>query len=131
MKPKNLTKKPNSSPLYAPGQEAEFKRDTIVMFAADRQNVAGVFQIENEEKEPGFPDVAVFFCPSLYALYEFKVSNKKGVIKFEKTQLLFYKRYPHLRIYIYTWNVKTNRPVVLESHEVVQGKSLLFTLPDA
>jgi hypothetical protein len=44
---------------YAPGQEDRFKADVLREWAS-RNDGWTYFQIENEEKEPGFPDAGAF-----------------------------------------------------------------------
>ena len=56
-------------------------------------------EIENEEKEPGFPDVLCINRQTGRAtFYEIKLARKSGLFKFEPTQPLFYKQHPELDI---------------------------------
>ena len=90
------------------------------------------FEIENEEKEPGMPDVLSISgkrsCPAYFT--EFKRSDEKGVIKFEKTQPLFYRQHNDLPIEILAWDVPRNRVVLITPEEVVEAKALRIAIPD-
>ena len=88
-----------------------------------------VLEVENEEKAPGTPDVFVFsggYC----ALYEFKLSDKKGVIKFQDTQPLFYKQHPKLDIKIIAWDAPRQRAVVIYPETILAAKSLRYKIPE-
>jgi hypothetical protein len=114
--------------VYAPGQEDEFKRD-FIKAAARVVPEFECFQIENEEKEPGFPDAIVLSGKGTYTLYEFKMSDKKGNIKFEKTQLLFYKRHPNLRIFVAAWDVPCQAIRFIGAEKIVAARKLTYRLP--
>ena len=63
------------------------------------------FCIETEETEPGFPDVLAVYNKSLIAaFYEIKITDKRGIFKMQKTQPLFYKKYPKLDINVVVWD---------------------------
>ena len=83
--------------------EAEFKATTCAAWRKTGK-YARVFFIETEETEKGFPDVIatdVIACDtnSLH-LYEFKVSDLKGRIKFQKDQPRFYLKNKILNVQI-------------------------------
>lgn len=90
------------------------------------------FEIENEEKEPGMPDVLSISSERDHFAYftEFKISNDKGVIKFQKTQPLFYRRHSGLPIEILAWDVPRSRVVLITPEEVVAAKSLKIAIPE-
>lgn len=91
-----------------------------------RNNNLTVFEVENEEKEPGFPDTlellvsglkddkkhrftgSLVDCP-LATLAEYKVSDTLGFIDFKRSQPHFYKLYSHLQIVIRAWCVPEQR----------------------
>lgn len=88
-------------------------------------------EIENEEKAPGMPDVLSISNKHPAYLTEFKISDDKGVIKFQKTQPLFYKRHKNLSIGILAWDRQHKRVVYIEPSEVLAVKGLNFKIPDA
>ena len=65
-----------------------------------------VFEIENEEKEPGFPDVLAIDNDDVARFYEFKVARKSGNFKFESTQPRFFNRHSYLKIYVMVWDAE-------------------------
>jgi hypothetical protein len=93
------------------------------------------FQIENEEKEPGMPDV-LSMSGKLPAFFtEFKISNAKGAIEFTKAQPLFYRQHEDLHIDILAWDVPRKRVVQVSPQDVfarhsVSSKGILFELPE-
>jgi hypothetical protein len=86
------------------------------------------FEIENE-KEAGMPDVLVM-KKQISGFLEFKISDNKGVITFEKTQPLFYKKNSSLRILILVWDVPRSRLVRISAETIVENKSLKFKIPE-
>jgi hypothetical protein len=77
------------------------------------------FEIENEEKAPGMPDV-LSMSNKLPAFFtEFKISDAKGVIEFQKTQPLFYKQNSELNIDILAWDAPRKRVVCIQPQEVL------------
>jgi len=90
------------------------------------------FQIENEEKEPGMPDVLSIsglpYCPAHFT--EFKITDAEGAVTFRKTQPLFYKRHSDLRIEVLVWDVPRGRVVRIMPQEVVAAKTLRITIPE-
>jgi len=94
------------------------------------------FEIENEEKEPGMPDV-LSVSNKLPAFFtEFKVSDSKGVIEFQKTQPLFYQRHKDkMLIDILAWDAPRKRVVQISPTEVLishskASKAILFEIPE-
>ena len=80
--------------------EAEFKRDFVELL---RESGGTPFCIESEETEPGFPDVLEIY-EGMASLYEMKITDRHGIFKMQKTQPLFYKTYPNLKIYVVIWD---------------------------
>jgi hypothetical protein len=110
--------------------EQEFKQAVL---KAWRKNTITLtyFEIENEEKEPGMPDVLAVF-PSAPAFFtEFKYAGKNGVIEFQKSQPLFYRQHRDLHIQILAWDGRADgRVVYLDPSEVIAAKTLRITLPE-
>lgn len=88
--------------------EQEFK--TAWMDYLRRQNYCEVFEIENEEKEPGFPDVLCIDLSTSHSMFfEIKVAQRGGVFKFEHSQPRFYKLHPMLRIQVVVWDAQEKK----------------------
>jgi hypothetical protein len=104
--------------------EQEFKQAVLKVWKKSNPE-AVCFEIENEEKEPGMPDVLTI-NPSLPAHFtEFKYSDKHGVIEFKKSQPLFYRQHRDLLIQILAWDCRgEGRVVHLEPSEVINAKRL-------
>ena len=116
---------------FFPGQEQQFKMETQ---RAYRQPGLTVFEIENEEKEPGFPDTleikidrairrGPYGCarPEWVEFVEYKVSDSRGYIEFRKDQPLFYKRHSDLRIMVRAWSVPDQRGYIFGANEILQA----------
>jgi hypothetical protein len=109
--------------------EQAFKKDVMKSFKDDDPSSA-VFEIENEEKEPGMPDL-LSVGQDLPAFFtETKYADKNGVIGFQKSQPRFYQNNPDLLIQILAWDTPRNRCVHISPEEVVAAKSLKMTIPD-
>jgi hypothetical protein len=109
--------------------EQEFKQAVLKVWRRDHSKQT-FFEIENEEKEPGMPDVLAIspFCPAMFT--EFKYADKNGVVEFRKSQPLFYRQHPDLCIQIFAWDGRADGRVVhLDPFEVVDAKMLRVTLP--
>jgi hypothetical protein len=90
-----------------------------------------VFEIENEEKEPGMPDVLAMHYDFPAFFIEFKYADKNGVIEFRKSQPLFYKHHQGIRIEILAWDGrKGGRIVYMKASEVTAAKSLRIKIPE-
>jgi hypothetical protein len=117
--------------VYGPFKnEQEFKQAVL---KAWRKRKLGdtFFEIENEEKEPGMPDVLAILPSSLPFFAEFKYADKNGVIEFQKSQPLFYRKHRTLRILIFAWDCRgEGRVVRLEPSEVIEAKSLRIKIPE-
>ena len=77
--------------------EKGFKR-YLMNNLKNTKNFLALFEIETEETVLGFPDVLAITKENRAVLYEFKYSNKQGVIKFQPTQPAFYKANKELDI---------------------------------
>jgi hypothetical protein len=109
--------------------EQEFKQAVLRVWKRDNLRHT-FFEIENEEKEPGMPDVLALL-PSAPAFFtEFKHSDKHGVIEFKKSQPLFYRQHRDLPIQILAWDCRgEGRVVHLEPSEIAGAKKLRIKLP--
>lgn len=87
--------------------EKEFKRYMIETMKGTKSYL-GIFEIETEETVLGFPDVLAITNENRAVLYEFKYSNKQGVIKFQPTQPAFYKENKKLDIEIIAFDTRCN-----------------------
>ena len=112
--------------------EQEFKQWWITRLGSTKLSAApDVFEIENEEKEPGFPDVLVVNADGRAIFYEIKLARKHGKFKFENTQPRFYKTHPALHINVVVWDAELKKTFVvdaglaaqaaLEKGEIVKG----------
>lgn len=84
--------------------EQDFKTWCMGYLKQDKSDV--VFEIENEEKEPGFPDLLRVDFMGRAFFYEIKVARKGGRFKFESTQPRFYKLHPNLNIQVIVWDAE-------------------------
>ena len=108
--------------------EAQFKAALLNLFK-ERKN-STYFEIEEGEKNPGFPDILGITLYRDATLIETKVSDENGTIVFQKTQPLFYKKYSGLPIRILAWDIRYNYVVEITPNEVVKAKSLRIKLPE-
>jgi len=109
--------------------EDSFKAAVLKVWKKDSPRYTR-FEIENEEKEPGMPDV-LSMSNNLPAFFtEFKISDNRSVITFQPTQPLFYKRNAELHIDILAWDVPRKRVVHIKPSEVLKVKGLKFTIPE-
>ena len=100
--------------------EQEFK--TAWMNYLRSHNFCEVFEIENEEKEPGFPDLLyIDLCASHSMFFEIKVAEKGGVFKFEPTQPRFYKLHPMLRIQVVVWDAQERKVYCIGAQRAAQA----------
>jgi hypothetical protein len=110
--------------------EQEFKQAVLKVWRRDHSKQT-FFEIENEEKEPGMPDVLTLIPDSPAFFTEFKYAGKNGVIEFQKSQPLFYRQHRDLRIQILAWDYRMGgRVVYLDPSEVIGAKFLRITLPE-
>lgn len=99
--------------------EEAFKQLYICKNAEERVTF---FCIETEATIVGFPDVIKIRTPDLYGerikpgmfslnncdFLEFKISNKKGIIKFKPTQPAFYKKNEKINTHVVAFNRVSN-----------------------
>lgn len=83
--------------------EQEFKMEIIRLWKK-----SGIFKyifcIETEETEPGFPDVLCVKKDGSTLYFEFKVTDTKGKIKFQRSQPRFYKTHKDLAIHLFVYD---------------------------
>lgn len=103
--------------------EKEFKRHMIEIMKGTK-SFLGVFEIETEETVLGFPDVLAITSENKAVLYEFKYSNKQGVIKFQPTQPAFYKENNKLDIEILAFDVRYNSYHLFYANELFTEKGM-------
>jgi hypothetical protein len=107
-------------------QEAEFKAKIIAQWKKNSVYDT-VFCIETEETTPGFPDVMARFTTStgttVWNFVEFKVSDKKGVIRFERSQPLFYKRHQDMRVTVIAFDNRSGSIVTFNTEELFDIES--------
>jgi hypothetical protein len=116
--------------VYGPYKgEQDFKRDVIKSFKENTPE-AEVFEIENEEKEPGMPDLLSIERTRPAFFTETKYADKNGVITFEHTQPRFYRAHQDILIQILAWDTPRRRCVFISPEEVIAAKSLKLTIPD-
>jgi hypothetical protein len=90
-----------------------------------------LFEIENEEKEPGMPDVLAIHSHQPAYFMETKYIGKDGKIKFKPSQPRFYKtNFPKVHIQIFAWDSRFSRIVVMSPQEVIDAKKLEIKVPD-
>ena len=105
---------------YSFKNEQEFKTAWINYLR--KQNFCEVFEIENEEKEPGFPDLLCVDLASSHSMFfEIKVAEKGGIFKFEPTQPRFYKLHPMLRIQVIVWDAQERRVYCVGAQRAAQA----------
>ena len=86
--------------------EQDFKRWCMGYVCTDKSDT--IFEVENEEKSPGFPDLLKINFMGLAFFYEIKFARKGGRFKFESTQPRFYKLHPDLNIEVIIWDAETH-----------------------
>ena len=101
--------------------EKEFKR-YLMNNLKDTKNLLALFEIETEETLLGSPDVLAITRENRAVLYEFKYSNKQGVIKFQPTQPAFYKANKELDIEIIALDTRFNNYHIIQACELFTEK---------
>ena len=101
--------------------EKEFKR-YLMNNLKNTKNFLALFEIETEETVLGFPDVLAITRENRAVLYEFKYSNKQGVIKFQPTQPAFYKANKELDIEIIALDIRFNNYHIIQACELFTEK---------
>jgi hypothetical protein len=112
---------------YRPGEEARLKAD-VIRARESRNPRLQHFCTETEGTEPGFPDV-LSVQDSRYLLIEFKVSDASGVLHFQRSQPIFYKKYREVTLCIAAWDVPGARLLLIDPEDIVQAKSARFRCP--
>lgn len=121
MKPFETLSMPVPGRVFHPGDEQVFKVWHMNSVAKMIGHAATAFQIENEEKEPGFPD-ALIDIQGMAPLYiEYKVSDNKGVIEFQKAQPRFYKQHAGMPIYVVAYSVPDDAYYVFKAAHVLHA----------
>ena len=82
--------------------ETAFKKKYMDLILKDKDRFKTVFAIENSV-EPGMPDLIVIDVKDRSIFTEVKYS-KKGIITFKRTQIPWYRRNKHLKIFIIAYN---------------------------
>lgn len=100
--------------------EATFKKRNLSEVWSKAYKNSYIFCIETEETLPGFPDVEIL--PKEHGIdslfLEYKVSDKRGVIKFKKSQPIFYKKHPDMPITVVAYSNKTGRRYTFDKDEL-------------
>lgn len=79
-----------------------------------------VFEVENEEKEPGFPDVLVVNHLDEALFFEIKVAKKGGRFTMEKTQPRFYASHPDLHIRVIVFDAEEHKVYSIPKEVVLE-----------
>lgn len=91
-----------------------------------------IFEIETEEKEPGFPDVLLIDATGYALFYEMKVAYKGGRFTFEPTQPKFYKLHPNLAIYVVVLDMEKEEVHIVTAaqaaEEALRNESLTLNI---
>ena len=107
---------PKLAKKYCSGQEQIFKRDVTRYW---KDCGFDCIWLENSETASGAPDTIVFMRSHVF-LFEFKVSDKGGYVRFQKTQPLYYQQHKNLRIKIIAFDIPSNKVVIRDANEVVE-----------
>ena len=90
-----------------------------------------IFCIETEETVAGFPDVMELFTSSSCAMsvhfFEFKASDRYGIIEFQPTQPAFYRSNEDLKVQVVAYNRKSQRVHVFSASEIFDKNSPYHT----
>lgn len=92
------------------------------------------FEVENEEKEPGFPDVMKIGFTQKVSFYEMKITSANGTFKMQPTQPLFYRTHPTLDISVMVYSNETRKLYCISGEELyktaLKKDSLVLRLED-
>lgn len=90
-----------------------------------------IFFIETEETVAGFPDVMELLTggvfPIVLHLYEFKISDRYGIIEFQPSQPAFYKSNEGLKVQVVAYNRKSHRVHLFSASEIFDKNSPYHT----
>lgn len=92
---------------------------------ANRMFWKHIFSIETEETVKGFPDVMLIDYDNRIHLLEFKITDRYGRFKFQKTQPAFYMKYADIPVSVVVLDRKIgNKPswVHFKSQFLFEGK---------
>ena len=104
--------------------EKEFELGHVKKLQDEDRHLA-YYMIETEETQAGFPDVLVVSrAPGNGSSYlEYKVSDNKGRIKFQKSQPIFYRKNKFLSITIVALDARTNTIVMFSADSLFDNTS--------
>ena len=89
-----------------------------------------IFCIETEETVAGFPDVMELFTGRttiVVNFYEFKASDRYGIIEFQPSQPAFYKSNEDLKVRVIAYNRKSQRVHLFSASEIFDKDSPYYT----
>ncbi len=90
-----------------------------------------IFCIETEETVAGFPDVMELLTggvfPVVLHLYEFKISDRYGIIEFQPSQPAFYRSNEDLKVQVIAYNRKSHRVHLFSASEIFNKSSPYHT----
>lgn len=89
-----------------------------------------LFCIETEETVAGFPDVmelTTFRGKTTARFFEFKISDKRGNIRFQPTQPSFFKQNYELDIKVVAYNRVSKRVHVFSTNEIFHKQAPYYT----
>ena len=114
--------------------EQQFKKLYCVAELKKQNSGQKIFCIETEETVAGFPDVMELWTANLQKgsctqafFYEFKISDKSGIIKFQPTQPAFYKQNQELPIKVVAYNRVSRRVHVFKTQAIFCKDSPYYT----
>jgi hypothetical protein len=111
---------------FGPGSEQAFK---VAVIHAQASEQLRIFEVENEEKEAGFPDSLEMYMAVLgeglspAQLVEYKVSDIVGYIDFQPRQPLFYARNDGLAIVVRAWSVPDQKAYEYDASVIFKALS--------
>lgn len=122
---------------FAPGREQVFKE----IVSRNRKKLGlRIFEVENEEKESGFPDTLEIMMlkgstdiekPGLstmrlaaFLFVEYKVSDYKGNIDLRPRQPMFYRRHADLPIVVRIWVVPEQAGYEFQATDIADASAI-------
>lgn len=115
-----------------PDKQFKNEQDFKVWFMNTHRYLKAWFEVENEEKEPGFPDVLAIANDDTAHFYETKIAWKGGRFKFEETQPRFFRCHPQLNIKVVVFDMETRMlyviPAALATAAVLAKNSLTLNI---
>lgn len=108
--------------------ENKFKQHLLKGMKTDN-DMYYYFEVENEEKEPGMPDIlAVNKVTKEASFIEVKLAKSNGDIKFQPTQPRWYAWHPHISVIVVAWLPVCNKAVIVEVEQVIKLKKLIVRI---